>query len=86
MAVKKTVLGQLASAGEEAIGKLSQIPGANKALEGFVQVKDRVEKLVHGLETMEKRMKAVEKRLDALEKPKRRPATTAKKTTAVKKP
>ena len=81
------MLGQLASVGEGAIGKLAQNPVTHKALEGALQVKERVEKLVNGLESVEQRLAAVEQRLDALEKPKRRtPAksTTARKTTARK--
>lgn len=81
MVAKRMVLGQLASVGEGAIGKLAQNPVTHKALEGALQVKERVEKLVNGLESLEQRLGAVEKRLDALEKPKR--ATTRK--TAAKK-
>jgi hypothetical protein len=81
MVAKRTMLGQLTSVGEGALGKLAQNPVTHKALEGALQLKDRVEKVVRGLDTMEKRMAAVEKRLGALEKPKRR---IAKKTTAVK--
>ena len=72
-------LGQLASVGEGAIGRLAQNPMTHKALEGALQAKERIEKLMKGLESLEQRMTAVEQRLDALEKPKRR-------TTAAKKP
>jgi len=75
MVARKLVLGQLASVGEGAIGKLAQNPVTHKALEGALQVKERVEKVVKGLESLEQR-------LDALEKPKR--ATSAKSTTARK--
>jgi hypothetical protein len=84
MATKRTMLGQLTSVGEGAIGRLAQNPVTNKALEGAIQVKERVEKVVRGLESMEGRMAAVEKRLEALEKPKKR-VTTPKTTTAAKK-
>jgi hypothetical protein len=82
MAGRKMVLGQLASVGEGAIGRLAQNPVTHKALEGAMQAKERVEKLVRGMESIEQRMTAVEQRLDALEK-KRAPA---KSTTAAKKP
>jgi hypothetical protein len=88
MVARKMVLGQLASVGEGAIGKLAQNPVTHKALEGALQVKERVEKLVNGLESLEQRMTAVEQRLDALEKPKRtatRKSTTARKTTTTPK-
>ena len=82
MATKRTMLGQLTSVGEGAIGKLAQNPVTHKPLEIALQVKERVEKVVRGLESMERRMTAAEKRLDALEKPKR--STTRKTTTAKK--
>src|SRR2546429_8945722 len=87
MVARKLMLGQLAAVGEGAIGKLAQNPVTHKALEGALQVKERVEKLVKGLESIEQRMTAVEQRLDALENAKRRTApkaTTARKTTAGK--
>jgi len=83
MVARKLMLGQLASVGEGAIGKLAQNPVTHKALEGALQVKERVEKLVNGLESLEQRMTAVEQRLDALEKPKR--SATTKKSTAARK-
>jgi len=78
MVARKLMLGQLASVGEGAIGKLAQNPVTHKALEGALQVKERVEKLVNGLESLEQRMTAAEQRLDALEKPKRRAAPRKK--------
>jgi hypothetical protein len=75
----KLTLGQLASVGEGAIGRLTQNPVTQKALEGAVQLKERVEKLMAGVDSLEQRMTAVEQRLDALEKPKR---ATKKSTTA----
>ena len=89
MVARKLVLGQLASVGEGAIGKLAQNPVTHKALEGALQLKERVEKLVNGLESLEQRMTAAEQRLDALEKPKRttaRKSTTARKATPPPKP
>ena len=80
MVTKRTMLGQLTSVGEGAIGKLAQNPVTHKAVESAIQVKERVEKVVRGLESMDRRMTAVEKRLDALDKPKR--ATTRKTATA----
>ena len=84
MVAKKLGIGQLASVGEGAIGRLAQNPVTHKALEGAMQVKERVEKLVKGLESLEQRMAAVEQRLDTLEKSRRR--TTTKKPPAESKP
>jgi len=84
---RRTVISQLASAGEEAFGQLVQNPVTRKALEGALQVKDRVEKLVTGLAAIDSRVTNLEKRLAALEKSKggaARKSTTAKRSTAAK--
>ena len=81
MATKKTMISQLASAGEGALGKLVQNPVTHKALEGALQVKDRVEKLVGSLGELETRVSKLEKRLDALDKPKRTSSSTGSSTT-----
>jgi hypothetical protein len=86
MAAKRMVLGQLASVSEGAIGRLAQNPVTHKAVEGALMLKERVEKLVNGLESVEERLAAVERRLDALEKPKRTsPGTAGKKKAAARK-
>ena len=75
---KRTVMSQLASAGEEALGKLAQNTATRNAVQGAMNVKDRVEKVVRGLDGMEKRVAAIEKRLAALEKsPAKTPAKKA---------
>jgi hypothetical protein len=81
---KRTVISQLTSAGESALEQLAASPVTRKAVEGAMQVKERVEKVVGVLGEMDGRVSALEKRLDALEKAKRAPArsTAAKKTTA----
>ena len=75
---KKSVISQLATVGEEAIGKLAQNPATHKAVQGALQLKERVDDLgkrVRGLESLEKRLVVLEKRLDKLEKPGKTPAT-----------
>jgi hypothetical protein len=77
----KTYISQLASIGEEVLGKAAQNPTAARVLEVGAQLRDRVDELtrrVRGLEGMEQRLAALEQRVDELEKPKRKPA--AKKT------
>lgn len=64
-------LSQLASLGEEALGKLAQNPTTHRAVQSALQLKDRVDDLskrVRGLESMDKRFAAIERRLDKLEK------------------
>ena len=78
---RKSVMSQLASAGEEALGKLAHNPATRTAIQGAMQLKDRGEKLVHGLDSVDDRLAAIEKRLDALEKavkPKRAAPTRAR--------
>jgi hypothetical protein len=79
--VRRTMISQLQSVGEGALGKLAQSPVTHKAVEGAIQVKDRVEKLVRGLEAMDERVSKLEARIADLEKAKA-PAHTAAKTTA----
>src|SRR5205823_14228655 len=63
---RRTVISQLASVGEEALGQLATNPVTRRAIEGAMQVKDRVEKLVTGVSDLEKRVANLEKRLSAL--------------------
>jgi TolA-binding protein len=94
-------LSQLASLGEEVLGKASQSPTAARVLQSVMQMKDRVDDLtkrVRGLEQMEKRLSQLEKRLAKLEGGAARKTTsapparsgaarkTASKKTAAKKP
>jgi predicted nucleic acid-binding Zn-ribbon protein len=81
---RRTVMSQIASAGEEALGKLTSNSVTHKALEGAMQVKDRVEKLVSGLADIDGRVSRIEQRLADLEKPKRttRARATASKSTS----
>ena len=74
-------ISQLASIGEEVLGKASQNPTAARVIGSAMQLKDRVDDLskrVRGLEAMEQRIAALEERIDELEKPKRKTATAKK--------
>ena len=82
----KNPLSQLASLGEEVLGKASQNPTAARIVQGAMQLKDHVDDLskrVRGLEQMEKRVAQLEKRIAKLEGGK---PPAARKTTAAKKP
>lgn len=73
--VRKTVISQLQSVGEGALGKLAQSPATRGAVQGAVQVKERGERLLRTLESIDRRLESIEERLSALEKsPKRPPA------------
>jgi TolA-binding protein len=83
----KNPLSQLASLGEEVLGKASQNPTAARVLHGAMHMKERVDDLskrVRGLEQMEKRLAQLEKRIAKLEGGARKPAASSK-TTAAKK-
>ena len=78
-------LTQLASLGEDVIGKASQNPTASRFLQGAVQLRDRVDDLskrVRGLEQMEKQIAELEKRVAKLEGTGRKPAAASKTTPA----
>jgi len=83
-------LTQLASLGEDVIGKASQNPTASRFLQGAVQLRDRVDDLskrVRGLEQMEKQIAELEKRVAKLEGGTgRKPAAASKTTPAKPKP
>jgi hypothetical protein len=83
----KDLLTRLADAGEDAIQRLSEVPGGKKVLDAVSGVRDRVDELQHrvrNLGDLEKRVKALEKKVAELSKPKTR-RTAARKTTATKK-
>jgi hypothetical protein len=64
---KKSVIGQLQTAGEGAIGRITQNAAARSAWQSASQLRERGEKLVRSIDTIEKRLTVIEKRLDALE-------------------
>jgi hypothetical protein len=66
--VRKAVITQLQSVGEGALGKLAQNPATRNAVQGAMQVKERGERFVHLLESIEQRLAAIEKRLASVEK------------------
>ena len=81
MAEKKSVISQLQTVGEEALGKIAKTDAARNALQRATELKERAGKTLTGLETVEKRLDAIEKRLSALEgKPSSRSRSTASKS------
>jgi hypothetical protein len=76
-------LSQLASIGEEVIGKAAQNPATSRLVNSAMQLKDRVDDLtrrVRGLEAMERRIEQLEKRIAKLESSRRSTGTAAKRT------
>ena len=67
---QKDLLGRLADAGEEAISRLTEIPGGQKALDAVHALRDRIDELqgrVRNLDPLERKVAELEKRLAALE-------------------
>ena len=63
------ILTKLADAGEEAIAKLTDAPGADRALGAVTSLRDRldeVQKRLRGLDELEKRVADLERRLDTV--------------------
>ena len=69
MAEAKDLLSRLADAGEDAIAKVGEMPGAARMTNAFGAMRDRMDELqrrVRGLEDVERRLAALEKRVDQL--------------------
>lgn len=92
MPPEKNILTRLADAGEDAIARLSDAPGADRMLGAVNSMRDRTDELqrrLRGVDELEKRVAELERRLDALapesataaaRKPAAKKATTAKKS------
>jgi hypothetical protein len=67
----KDLLGRLADLSEEAVQRLADAPGADRALQALKALGDKVDELqrrTRGFEELERRLSVVEKRLDGLAK------------------
>lgn len=80
--VRKTVISQLQSVGEGALEKLAASPATRTAFQGAVQVKEKGERFLHALESIDERLESIERRLNALEKAKRKRAKPAARSAA----
>jgi hypothetical protein len=85
---KGDLLGRLADLSEEAIQRLSDVPGADRALGAINTLRDRTDELqrrVRGLEALEQRIAALERKVDKLSKGSTAsPRPAARKTTSTK--
>jgi hypothetical protein len=71
---QQDLLGRLADLSEGAVQRLSEAPGADRALQALKGLADRVDDLqrrTKGFEELEKRLTKLEKRVDGLAKPSR---------------
>lgn len=70
---QKDLLGMLSDLSEGAVQRLSEAPGADRALQALKGLGDRVDELqrrTRGFEELEQRLSALEKRVDAMANPK----------------
>jgi uncharacterized protein involved in exopolysaccharide biosynthesis len=78
---RQDLLGRLADLSEEAVQRLSEAPGADRALQALKGLGDRVDELqrrTKGFEELEKRLATLEKKVDAMSKPARGAASGAR--------
>jgi hypothetical protein len=71
---KQDLMGRLADLSEGAIQRLSEAPGADRALQALKGLADRVDDLqrrTRGFEELEKRLTKLEKRVEGMAKPAR---------------
>jgi hypothetical protein len=85
----KDLLARLTDLSEGAIQRISEAPGADKALQALKGLGDKVDELqrrTRGFEELEKRLTTLEKRVDSLAKPKsaRRPPASSPRPRAAK--
>jgi hypothetical protein len=77
---RQDLLGRLADISEDAIQRLAEAPGADRALQALKGLGDRVDELqrrTRGFEELERRLSALEKKVDGLAKSSSRGAQSA---------
>jgi hypothetical protein len=80
----KDLLGRLADLSEEAVQRLADAPGADRAMQALKALGDKVDELqrrTRGFEELEQRLSALEKKVSALSKT---PASRGSRTTPKK--
>lgn len=78
---QKDLLGMLSDLSEDVVQRLSEAPGADRALQALKSLGERVDELqrqTRGFAELEKRMTALEKRVDGMAKPKPKAKPRAK--------
>ncbi len=83
------LVGRLADLSEEALQRLADMPGADRAVGALNALRDRIDELqkrVRGLEALEQRLTALERKVDKLSKSSAASGTTRRstKTTSTK--
>jgi phage shock protein A len=76
---QKDVVSRLADRGEEALQRLSELPGGKRALQAFNELRARVDEMskkVRGIDELEARVAKLEKELAALKRTSKPKPTT----------
>lgn len=85
----KDFVARLADAGEEALQRLSDLPGGQRAVGAFNDLRNRVDELtkkVRGIDELETRVRALEKEVAALKKAKTPARRSTGRSTTTRKP
>lgn len=83
---QKDFVSKLTEAGEDALQRISELPGGRKAVTAFNDLRNRVDELsrkVRGIEQLEERVAKLEKQVSEL---KRAPKTTTRRSAARRPP
>jgi phage-related minor tail protein len=83
---EKDLMTRLTDAGEEALQRLADLPGGQRALNAFNDLRSNVDELakkVRGIDALEARVAKLEKEITELKRPRRAPA---KRSSARKRP
>lgn len=84
---QKNLVSRLADAGEEAIQRLADAPGADRVMGAMTSMRERMDdmqKKLRGLDALEKRVATLERRLDKVEGKKGSSTRSVASTTARK--
>jgi hypothetical protein len=84
---QKNLVSRLADAGEEAIQRLADAPGADRVMGAMTSMRERMDdmqKKLRGMDALEKRVVTLERRLDKLEGKKSSSTRSVASTTARK--
>jgi phage shock protein A len=82
---QKDLVSRLAEAGEDALQRISELPGGQRAVTAFNDLRNRVDELsrrVRGIEELEARVSKLEKEVAAL----KRGSTTSTRRSSTRKP
>ncbi len=85
----KNLVSRLADAGEEAIQRLAEAPGADRFLGAMTSMRERMDEMqkkLRGLDALETRVAALERRLDKAEGKKTASSPRSVASTTAKKP